>query len=309
MRILVAEDDFTSRSILVAILKKWGYELIVTEDGLAAWEALRQPDAPRLVLLDWDMPGQDGLEVCRRIRSQETPNPPYVILLTGRGEKGDLVRGLETGANDYVAKPYDSAELRARIRVGERMLEMQDKLLEARDAMAHLAMHDPLTGVLNRRAILERLAQEISKAERDGTPLSVGMFDLDHFKKVNDTFGHQTGDDVLVAFAGRVQAGLRDYDCLGRYGGEEFLVIATGSEGRTGESLYERLRAAVAGAAIPTKTGEVSLTVSVGVASGTGGSTVDDLLGAADAALYEAKAAGRNRVVYAGAAGAEEKGA
>ena len=299
MRILVAEDDFTSRSILVAILKKWGYELIVTEDGLAAWEALRKPDAPRLVLLDWDMPGLDGLEVCRRIRSQETPNPPYVILLTGRGEKGDLVRGLETGANDYVAKPYDSAELQARIRVGERMLEMQDKLLEARDAMKHLAMHDPLTGVLNRRAILERLAQEISRAERDGTPLSVGMFDLDHFKKVNDTFGHQTGDEVLVAFTERVQAGLRDYDCFGRYGGEEFLVIATGSEGRAEESLYERLRVAVSGAAIPTKTGDVSLTVSVGVASGTGCSTVDELLAAADAALYEAKAAGRNRVAYA----------
>jgi two-component system cell cycle response regulator len=308
VRILVAEDDFTSRSILVAILKKWGYDLIVTEDGLAAWEALHLPDAPRLVLLDWDMPGLDGLEVCRRIRAQETPNPPYVILLTGRGEKGDLVRGLETGANDYVTKPYDSTELQARIRVGERMLEMQAKLLEARDTMAHLAKHDPLTGLFNRRAILERLAQEISRAKRDGAKLSVGMFDLDHFKKINDTYGHQTGDDVLVAFARLIQSRLREYDCVGRYGGEEFLVIASGSEGRADERLYERLRAGVAGSQIPTKTGEVSLTVSVGVASGTGCSTVDDLLAAADAALYEAKAAGRNRVAYAKSATAREDG-
>ncbi len=299
MRILIAEDDFTSRSILVAILKKWSYELLVTKDGLAAWEALSSPDAPRLALLDWDMPGLNGLEVCRRIREKETPNPPYIILLTGRGEKGDIVRGLETGANDYVAKPYDSAELQARIRVGERMLEMQDKLLEARDAMERLAMHDPLTGVFNRRAILDRLAQEISRAKRDGAALSIGMFDLDHFKKINDAFGHQAGDDVLVAFVERVQAGLRGHDCVGRYGGEEFLVIAPGSEGRTDEGLYERLGAAVAGAPIPTKEGEVSLTVSIGVASGKGCGTVDELLAAADAALYEAKASGRNRVAFA----------
>ena len=125
MRILIAEDDFTSRSILTAILKKWGYDPVVTEDGEAAWDALQQPDAPRLVLLDWNMPGMDGLEVCRRLREHETPNPPYVILLTGRGEKGDIVQGLEAGANDYVAKPYDNEELQARIRVGQRMLELQ----------------------------------------------------------------------------------------------------------------------------------------------------------------------------------------
>ena len=201
MKILIAEDDFTSRSMLTAILKKWGYDPVVTEDGMAAWDALQKPDAPRLVLLDWNMPGLDGLEVCRRLRTKETPNPPYVILLTGRGEKGDIVRGLEAGANDYIAKPYDNAELQARIRVGQRMLELQAKLLEARDALAHQATHDALTGIFNRRAILDRLAQEISRAERDGTPLSVGMFDIDHFKKINDTFGHQAGDDVLVAFA------------------------------------------------------------------------------------------------------------
>lgn len=299
MKILIAEDDYTSRSILISLLKRWGYEPVITEDGLAAWEVLSLPDAPRLMLVDWEMPGLDGLEICRRIRERETTNPPYVILLTGREGKSDIVRGLEGGANDYVAKPYDSAELQARIRVGERMLEMQAKLLEARDALEHQAKHDPLTGIFNRRAILERLAQEIARAARDGSSLSVGMLDLDHFKAVNDSLGHQAGDEVLIAFASRVQAGLRCYDSLGRYGGEEFFVIAPGSEGRAEEGLYERLRASVAAEPVPTKSGAVAITVSVGVAAGTGRATVDGLLAAADAALYEAKASGRNRVAYA----------
>ena len=299
MKILIAEDDFTSRSILTAVLKKWGFDPVVTEDGGAAWDVLQRPDAPRLILLDWNMPGMDGLEICRRLRESEVPNPPYVILLTARGEKGDIVKGLEAGANDYVAKPYDNEELQARIRVGQRMLEMQSRLLEARDKLAYQATHDPLTGVLNRRAVLDRLAQELSRAGREKGSLSVGMFDIDHFKNVNDTHGHQAGDEALVAFTRRIQDRLREYDCVGRYGGEEFLVIAPGSIGSKSESLYERLRARIAGAVITTNAGIVSLTVSIGVAPGTGQSTVDALLAAADAALYQAKAGGRNRVVYA----------
>ena len=245
------------------------------------------------------MPGMDGLEVCRRLRENESRNPPYVILLTARGEKGDIVQGLEAGANDYVAKPYDNEELQARIRVGQRMLEMQSHLLEARDALVHQATHDPLTGIFNRRAILDRLAQEISRAKREQGSLSVGMCDIDHFKNINDAYGHQAGDEALVAFTRCIQDRLRDYDCFGRYGGEEFLVIAPGSMGHSGESLYERLRAGVADAEIPTNAGTLSLTVSIGVAPGTGLSTVDALLATADAALYQAKAEGRNRVAYA----------
>jgi diguanylate cyclase (GGDEF)-like protein len=299
MKILIAEDDFTSRSILTAVLKKWGFDPVVTEDGGAAWDVLQRPDAPRLILLDWNMPGMDGLEICRRLRESEVPNPPYVILLTARGEKGDIVKGLEAGANDYVAKPYDNEELQARIRVGQRMLEMQSRLLEARDKLAYQATHDPLTGVLNRRAILDRLGREISRAKRENGSLSVGMFDIDHFKNINDTHGHLAGDEALVAFIRCIQDGLREYDFVGRYGGEEFLVIAPGSIGLKSESLYERLRARIAGAEIATNAGSISLTVSIGVAPGTGQSSVDALLAAADAALYQAKAGGRNRVVYA----------
>jgi two-component system cell cycle response regulator len=299
MKILLAEDDFTSRTMLTAILKKWGYDTLACEDGTAAWEALQQPDAPRLVLLDWNMPGLEGLDICRRLRKKETNDPSYVILLTGRGEKGDIVRGLEAGANDYIAKPYNNAELQARIGVGRRMLDLQASLLETQSALAFQATHDALTGIFNRRAIMDRLNQELSRALRQGNTLSVGMCDIDHFKEINDRFGHQAGDDVLVAFARCLQAGLREYDCVGRYGGEEFLVIATGLPGQSDEGLYERLREQVAAAVIQTKAaGTVSITVSIGTAAGTGQSTVDRLIAAADAALYEAKAAGRNRVVH-----------
>ena len=297
MKILLADDDFTSRSILTAILKKWGFDPVVSEDGNAAWAALQKPDAPRLVLLDWNMPGLEGPEVCRRLRKKETTNPSYVIILTGRGEKSDIVQGLEAGANDYIAKPYDNAELQARIRVGQRMLELQASLLETQTALAHQATHDALTGILNRRAILNQLDRELARALRQGSRLSVGMCDIDNFKKINDSFGHQTGDEVLMAFAHCLQANLREYDYLGRYGGEEFLVIATASNTQSDEGLYERLREQVAAETVKTKSGNVSVTVSIGTATGTGLSTVDALLAAADAALYQAKAAGRNQVV------------
>jgi two-component system, cell cycle response regulator len=301
VKIFLAEDDLVSRNILTAMLRKWGFDPVVAADGDAAWELLQKPAAPRLLLLDWNMPGLDGLQVCRRVRAIALRNPPYIILLTARDEKCDIVQGLDAGANDYVAKPYDKDELQARIRVGQRMLELQGNLMEARDALEHQATFDALTEILNRRAILERLSQEISRAKRDGGCFSVGMCDIDHFKSINDTHGHLAGDEALVSFARCVQAGLRDYDILGRYGGEEFLVIAPGSMGRSEEGLYERLRARVAENSLVTPAGSLTMTVSIGVAAGTGLSTVDGLIGAADAALYQAKAEGRNRVAFAAA--------
>ena len=301
MKIFLAEDDLISRSILTAMLRKWGFDPVVAADGDAAWDLLKKPGAPRLLLLDWNMPGLDGLQVCRRVREIALRNPPYVILLTARDEKCDIVQGLEAGANDYVAKPYDKDELLARIRVGQRMLELQANLMEAREALEHQATYDALTEILNRRAVLGRLAQEISRAKRDQGNFSVGMFDIDHFKTINDTHGHLAGDEALVSFARCVQAGLRDYDIFGRYGGEEFLVIAPGSMGHDRESLYERLRARVADNTIVTPAGPLTMTVSIGVAPGTGFSTVDGLIADSDAALYRAKAEGRNRVAYAAA--------
>jgi len=299
MKVLIAEDDSTSRRILTVILKKWGYDPVVTEDGQAAWDVLQQPDAPKLLLLDWNMPKMEGPEVCRCLRQEKTSNPPYVILLTGRDEKGDIILGLDAGANDYIVKPYDPEELQARIRVGKRMLELQDSLMEAHAALVYQAMCDSLTGVLNRRAILERLTEELERAKRENGRLSIGMCDIDHFKNVNDTYGHQMGDKVIIAFANCIIGQLRKYDRLGRYGGEEFLVISTASGQLSEVQLYERLCEQVAAMEIAGESGPVSVTVSIGVAAATKESTVDGLLCAADAALYRAKAEGRNRVVYA----------
>ena len=300
MKILIADDDLTSRTILEGVLKKWGYQPVVASDGNAAWEVLQKPDAPSLVVLDWKMPGMDGLEVCRRVRERSTSNPPHIILLTARGDKADIVEGLEAGANDYVSKPYDNDELRARIRVGQRMVEVQSELNDARNALIHEAMHDSLTGVFNRRAILGALKQEIARSKRSEATFSIGLIDLDHFKQVNDTYGHQTGDEVLCAAVKCFQSNLREYDSIGRYGGEEFLIVAPGSNGTKTEVLYDRLCNDVALSPIFTTSGLVVISVSIGVAGGTGQVTSDSVIASADSALYRAKADGRNRVVYSG---------
>jgi two-component system, cell cycle response regulator len=298
MKVLIAEDDDISRAILSATMNAWGWEPIVTRDGTAAWDALQRTDAPRLVLLDWEMPGMDGIEICRRLQALHTIDPPYVILLTARERTVDIVTGLAAGANDYIAKPYESAELRARLEVGRRTLELQSSLVEARAAQEQLAMRDSLTDVWTRRAILDTLREELSRARRTRGALTVGLCDVDHFKLINDTHGHGVGDDVLVAFTQRLQANLRDYDRLGRYGGEEFLVVAAPTQGHTMDGVYERLRACIADSPVVTPAGPISVTVSIGVATASGHEDLYPLIAVADAALYEAKARGRNCVVH-----------
>jgi len=299
MRTLIAEDDFTSRTVLAGVLKKNGHEVVETINGAAAWAELQRPDAPRLVILDWMMPELDGIDVVRLLRGLETDHPPYVIMLTAKGEKTDIIAGLDAGANDYLIKPFDPGELRARVEVGRRMVEMQAALIESRKEMAHQANHDPLTGMLNRRAILERLREELIRARRLGDSLTVGILDIDHFKRVNDTYGHQTGDDVLCGFVQNLGDNLREYDSIGRMGGEEFLVIAPMKAELDGVAIFSRLCEQVAVNKITTRTGVLSVTVSIGVARAAAESTVDEILEVADAALYRAKNEGRNRVTYA----------
>jgi diguanylate cyclase (GGDEF)-like protein len=300
MRILIAEDDFTSRTVLAGVLEKSGHEVVETVNGAAAWDALQQPDAPRLVILDWMMPEMDGLEVLRRIRGLETDQPPYIIMLTTKGEKADIIAGLDAGANDYLAKPFDAGELRARVEVGQRMVEMQATLIESRAALAHQATHDPLTRLLNRWAILDRLREELARAGRRGDLLAVGICDIDHFKQVNDAHGHQTGDDVLCGLAQILRESLREYDSVGRMGGEEFLMIVPTKAGMDCIPIFGRLCVRVSESKITTRSGVLSVTVSIGVACAAFESTVDGILGAADAALYRAKSEGRNRVVHDG---------
>jgi two-component system, cell cycle response regulator len=298
MRILIADDDFTSRTVLTGLLKKSGHEAVVTVNGMEAWMAMQRPDAPRLAILDWMMPEMDGLEVVRQIRTMQIDRPPYLIILTSRDEEENIIAGLDAGANDYLAKPFNPGELIARVEAGRRMIEMQDSLIESRDILTLQATHDPLTGMLNRRAIFEHLHKELIRSQRQENGLAIGMCDIDHFKQINDTYGHQTGDDVLCALAQILKESIRDYDCVGRMGGEEFVVVAPMKAGVDCSSLFERLCRRVAESSITTRSGRLSVTVSIGVACAAVGRTEDEILAAADSALYRAKAQGRNRVVY-----------
>ena len=299
MRVLIAEDDRVSRSLLERVLLKCGYEVTVTCDGEDAWRALQQEDAPSLVVLDWMMPGLDGPEVCRRVRALDAPNPPYLILLTARDSKSDIVAGLEAGANDYLGKPFDKHELHARLEVGRRFTELNGKLLATQAILAEQARTDALTGIMNRRAILERLSEEMARTQRDATRLGVGMIDIDHFKRINDAYGHAAGDCVLREVVARASSATRPYDAFGRFGGEEFLAIVPACPEAEVASVLARIRSAVADSPVAVEGHKVRVTVSIGGAMSRG-TSVDALIRSADDALYQAKAAGRDRVVLVG---------
>ena len=223
--VLIAEDDPMFRRLLESWLQKWNYRVIALKNGVDAWSILQQKDAPQLVILDWMMPGLDGIELCRRIRAQQSGRYKYVLLLSAKDSKEDVVAGLEAGADDYLTKPFDVNELRARVRAGQRILRLQDALLKVQTELQFETAHDHLTGLWNRRAIMGLLQREAQRATRLGHPLGLMMVDLDHFKLINDSYGHQVGDTVLREVAGRMLASVRNYDYVGRYGGEEFLIV------------------------------------------------------------------------------------
>ncbi|HVB87617.1 MAG TPA: diguanylate cyclase [Candidatus Dormibacteraeota bacterium] len=301
-RILIAEDDPISRRLLQAFLTKWGYQVEVAVDGSEAVAKLEQPGAPQLAVLDWMMPGLEGPEVCRRVRQIADRPYTYILLLTARGQKDDLLRGLEAGADDYLTKPFDSQELRARLNVGERILDLQRNLIQAREELRFRACHDVLTGLANRGSVLDMANREYSRQSREGGSFGLIIIDLDHFKSVNDTHGHLCGDEVLHEAARRLLASVRNYDTVGRYGGEEFLVIAPATDGPGTLALAERIRQAIDDPAIPTEAGPVHITASCGAAVSDCEHALkpDDLLRIADEALYRAKGRGRNCSELAG---------
>ena len=303
-RVLIAEDDPVSCHLLKSFLVKWDYDVAVVTDGIAALKILEAEDTPRLAVLDWMMPGMEGVQICQRVREQRNRPYVYVLLLTARSEKRDLLRGLELGADDYLTKPFDSEELRARLLVGERILSLQDDLIAAREELRFRATHDVLTGIFNRGTVMEALQTELSRQVRDQRPCGVILVDIDHFKLVNDTYGHLNGDEVLQVVARRLKECVRPYDTVGRYGGEEFLIIASGADARGTLALAERIRGALESAPVVTQAGEVRITASLGAAVSTDGRGADPqvLLRLADKALYRAKEQGRNRSELAGAA-------
>ena len=196
MKILVAEDDYTSRRILEAMLAKWGYDVISVDNGLAAWEMIRRPEGPKVAILDWMMPGMEGIEVCRQLRKlkKDEDQYTYVILLTAKDSKENIVIGMDAGADDYIIKPFDHHELRVRVRAGARIIDLQSELLSAKQKLLIQSRTDPLTGILNRRAILSHIEKELARARRHHRKICISMLDIDHFKTVNDTYGHSAGD-------------------------------------------------------------------------------------------------------------------
>ncbi|MBK1671734.1 diguanylate cyclase response regulator [Ectothiorhodospira shaposhnikovii] len=302
VRILIAEDDLTSRTLLVSLLEKAGHEVIETRDGMEAWRILQMPDAPRLAILDWMMPEMDGIEVVRRVRATDTELPAFIIMLTCRDTKTDLIHALDSGADDYLIKPFDAGELRARMGVGIRIIQLQDALLQSREDMAYQATHDPLTGLPNRRAILERLERERERCARNGETLAIGMCDVDRFKAINDTYGHQTGDEVLCGISRMLRESVRSYDAVGRLGGEEFLIIAAMPTGARPYQLFDMLRRQLHQTPIVTRVGALPVTISIGVCVTARDSSLTEMLALADEALYEAKSQGRNRTVCKGGA-------
>jgi diguanylate cyclase (GGDEF)-like protein len=296
MRILIADDEPISRKLLHATLERLGHEVVAVSDGASAIEVLLAPDAPRLAILDWMMPGMNGLEVCRAIRERASAYV-YVLLLTARDTPEDVVTGLEAGADDFLTKPFEANELRARLRSGARMLDLLTNLVEVQEALKVQATVDHLTGIWNRRMVLEQLDREVNRARHEKRPFAVAIVDVDRFKSINDTHGHRIGDVVLRFTANALKSQLRQYDFVGRFGGEEFLVLLPGCDAASARAVGERMRDFIASQQATVGADSVQVTVSVGVAVTLNGSaTADALVEAADAALYRAKDGGRNRV-------------
>jgi len=298
LKILIADDEPLSRRLLEKTLERAGYEVSAVENGKLAVEQLSRQDGPRLALLDWVMPELDGPGVCREVRKLNEQGYVYMVLLTSKESKEDIVAGLESGADDYLTKPFNAEELKARLRTGERILHLEGRLVEAREQMRFKATHDALTSIWNRGVILDLLGRELVRSQRETGCTIVLLGDVDHFKSINDTFGHPVGDEVLQEIARRLILAIRSYDFVGRYGGEEFLMVLNNCKPQFAEARADEIRKTISSRPIQTLKGALQVTMSFGLllSQDWGVRPVEELLHEVDAALYAAKAAGRNCV-------------
>ncbi len=298
MKVLIIDDCSDAQALARVLLAKEGLETLSASSGPQGLR-LAETISPDLVLLDLEMPEMSGFDVCRALKAQAATCMVPVIFLTGSDNSGDKVRGLDLGAVDYVTKPFDAFELRARVRAALRTKHLQDLLVQH----AHI---DPLTELWNRRALIERLAQEWARLQRYGGALVLVMADVDHFKRINDTFGHPAGDQLLRAVAQTLASQCRQSDLAARYGGEEFAVLMPEASAEQGAGFAERCRRQIELTALTIDGQRLAVTASFGVADTAGITSEGDLLAAADQALYRAKHEGRNRIALARTALAEK---
>jgi diguanylate cyclase (GGDEF)-like protein len=298
MKVLIAEDENISRRRLEKLLEELDFEVVSCKDGPEAWKVIRSENAPRLLILDWMMPGMDGVEICRKVRKQAKEPYTFILLLTSKGTQDDFVKGMDAGADDYITKPFNNNELRVRLRAGRRIVELNEALLSVRDNLEKQAVHDKLTGLYNRHYMSEILDKEFSRTLRYQTDLSCLLLDLDYFKDVNDTFGHAFGDMVLREFSACLEQNARKTDISIRYGGEEFMLLLPNTGIAGARSVAEKIRAACDKKRYIDGDNSTTVTVSVGIASVKQHQLLEskELLALADKALYRAKADGRNRV-------------
>ncbi len=299
MKVLVVDDSPVYRHLIKSQLEEWGYQVLVASDGTEAWNVLQRPDSPELVILDWVLPGVNGVDLCRRIR-ERVHSYVYTVLLTGKDRKEDWHEAMSAGADDFLSKPFDALELKARLQVGKRILDLQEALVSTRESMRYAATHDALTGLRNRGEILSFLNRELSRAQREKKKLGIVLGDLDEFKSINDSLGHLFGDQVLKETARRISSKTRVYDGVGRYGGEEFLIVLVDCDLTTTLIRSEEIRSHVSSAPVIHDGKRRIATLSMGVAIADGAQPVDadHLLNQADEALYQAKRSGRNRVEH-----------
>jgi diguanylate cyclase (GGDEF)-like protein len=298
--ILVVEDNPVTQMLLEKTITQGGYPVIVVDNGSKALEVIqKQPIS--IVLTDWIMPEMNGIELCKIIRDQVLERYVYVLLLTGRESKEDIVQGLEAGADDYLVKPFHPAELIARIRTGTRILKLERSLNKAYREIKDISIRDMLTGCYNRHYMVKQLEYELKRIERYRHPLSLILCDIDHFKQINDQFGHLAGDQVLREFVKCLQGMIRDdLDWLARFGGEEFLIVLPETDLEGAMVLTERLRNRIQHKKIWVPGRMIRVSASFGVVEYTPSIACENissniLINQADSYLYEAKSKGRNR--------------
>ncbi len=300
INILIAEDDKVIRRIIEKTTNSLEYNVFVVKNGNEALDVLKKEEI-HIAILDWMLPGVEGIDLCRMIRSRVESNYTYIILLTSKVHQDDLIEGFSAGADDYIRKPFNSHELEARIKTGKRIIDLQNQLLVTQEQLRQQATHDGLTGLLNRNSIMEILEREFERAKRGGSPLGLIMADIDHFKKINDTYGHQTGDFVLEKVALLLKKCVRNYDRVGRYGGEEFIILMPDCTDKKSEMIAERLRKKIASEVYEFNGQSLNVTISLGIAVTTSNEihSPEMMIHLSDNALYKAKKDGRNRWISA----------